>query len=588
MATADKLITVAENVPKVYHAGQLNVIENTSTLKKSASGSAFLLDDISPVTHEMGVKVRGKNLVDDTKKLFTGGNIFFGFTQSSGIIPIKLSKGTYTFSVVTTDGTTTNLYIKNSDNTKILFTAYSENKLTFTLSETQDILLSVYKSEYTSTDDVVTAQLELGTTPTAYTPYVPDLTAIKVKRCGKNLLNQSTTELGTLKQGYDPTNIRDLEDNTWYAALTLSGYYDPAHRMPEYALNGESIKVKTGSQSSGAYYGLSKSLQCNPSTTYTLSYNMENGLTKNASGIGFYDADKKHISFAYCDSGSSFTTPSNCYWIIVCFHGNAEDTYATYSDIQLELGTTATDYEPYKEYAEYTPTADGTVEGVTSLYPSTTLTTDTNGVMIDCEYYKDIDVNDIIERTVTAYTNPKIKTVGYAAFQNCKVLASVNLPNATYIDGAGFMNCELLKFVNIPNVTNINGAAFQNCNALTSINLPAVTTMSSAVFYNCTSLITVDFSAITNFTGGVFANCKALKTVIIRNNTMCTLGTTSAFSNCTLINGTGGYIYVPSSLIDTYKTATNWVTYASKFRALEDYTVDGTTTGALDESKVSA
>ena len=47
-----------------------------------------------------------------------------------------------------------------------------------------------------------------------------------------------------------------------------------------------------------------------------------------------------------------------------------------------------------KEYipqVEYTPNADGTVEGVTSLYPNTTLMTDTEGVTIDCNYYKDID-----------------------------------------------------------------------------------------------------------------------------------------------------------------------------------------------------
>ena len=31
------------------------------------------------------------------------------------------------------------------------------------------------------------------------------------------------------------------------------------------------------------------------------------------------------------------------------------------------------------------------------------------------------------------------------------------------------------------------------------------------------------------------------------------------------------YLYVPSSLIETYKTATNWSTYANRIRAIEDY-----------------
>ena len=34
------------------------------------------------------------------------------------------------------------------------------------------------------------------------------------------------------------------------------------------------------------------------------------------------------------------------------------------------------------------------------------------------------------------------------------------------------------------------------------------------------------------------------------------------------------------------QAATNWSTYAAQFRALEDYTVDGTTTGELDETKI--
>ena len=41
--------------------------------------------------------------------------------------------------------------------------------------------------------------------------------------------------------------------------------------------------------------------------------------------------------------------------------------------------------------AEYTPNADGTVDGVKSLYPTTVITTDTDGVTIDCEYNKDLN-----------------------------------------------------------------------------------------------------------------------------------------------------------------------------------------------------
>ena len=61
------------------------------------------------------------------------------------------------------------------------------------------------------------------------------------------------------------------------------------------------------------------------------------------------------------------------------------------SNIQIEFGTVVTDYMPYVEPTEYTPNTDGTVEGIASLYPTTILSTDTDGVTIDCEYNRDIN-----------------------------------------------------------------------------------------------------------------------------------------------------------------------------------------------------
>ena len=63
----------------------------------------------------------------------------------------------------------------------------------------------------------------------------------------------------------------------------------------------------------------------------------------------------------------------------------------TLTDVQFEIGSTATEYEPYIEPTEHTATADGTVEGIKSLYPNMTLLTDTEGVIISAEYLKDID-----------------------------------------------------------------------------------------------------------------------------------------------------------------------------------------------------
>lgn len=66
----------------------------------------------------------------------------------------------------------------------------------------------------------------------------------------------------------------------------------------------------------------------------------------------------------------------------------------------IELGSTATEYEAYKEPIEYSVNSNGTVTDVVSIYPNMTLTTDTLGATIDCEYSKDI--NKVIEELTNA------------------------------------------------------------------------------------------------------------------------------------------------------------------------------------------
>lgn len=86
---------------------------------------------------------------------------------------------------------------------------------------------------------------------------------------------------------------------------------------------------------------------------------------------------------------------------------NSGYSEATSQKCQIEIGSTATPYTPYISLTTvnvtrygtvetdspqtYTPTADGTVSGVKSLYPITTLMTDTAGVIINAEYNKDLN-----------------------------------------------------------------------------------------------------------------------------------------------------------------------------------------------------
>ena len=53
MTTAEKLVKVAENVPKVYKAGQQSMVDESKIIEKTVSGSVIALDDVSEIPHEV-------------------------------------------------------------------------------------------------------------------------------------------------------------------------------------------------------------------------------------------------------------------------------------------------------------------------------------------------------------------------------------------------------------------------------------------------------------------------------------------------------------------------------------------------------
>jgi hypothetical protein len=150
----------------------------------------------------------------------------------------------------------------------------------------------------------------------------------------------------------------------------------------------------------------------------------------------------------------------------------------------------------------------------------------------------------------------------------------------------------------LPKAESIDIYAFQTCKKLQKIKFPNATYIGHNCFENCYSLEEVDLPKATYIGDDGFVSCIALKRIILRNNTVCGLyqGRSPIGFNCYHFSGrassnnpTGtkdGYIYVPRGVVEKYKTTTGWSTYAEQFRALEDYTVDGTITGDLDPDKI--
>lgn len=197
----------------------------------------------------------------------------------------------------------------------------------------------------------------------------------------------------------------------------------------------------------------------------------------------------------------------------------------------------------------------------------------------------DTRFKDLIEGTLTEVSDSTITSIRNHAFYECPNLTSADFPSATSMGEYAFGFCPSLISVNFPLVTSMGSYIFSSCSSLTNVNLPLVTLLKFSIFYGCSSLKSVDFLLVTSIDTRCFASCSSLTSLIIRTGQVCTLKSTNAFSDTPIASGMG-YIYVPSALIGDYKTAANWSTYAAQFRALEEYTVDGTTTGELDPTKI--
>lgn len=118
-------------------------------------------------------------------------------------------------------------------------------------------------------------------------------------------------------------------------------------------------------------------------------------------------------------------------------------------------------------------------------------------------------------------------------------------------------------------LTEVGANAFYYCQSLHTIDCPQVNSISRYGIGYCTALKRVEFPKLTTLYGLAFAYSSNLDTLILSNNRVCSLKSTDVFNNTPIKNGTG-YIYVPDNLIDIYKTATNWTTFANQIKPISE------------------
>lgn len=183
---------------------------------------------------------------------------------------------------------------------------------------------------------------------------------------------------------------------------------------------------------------------------------------------------------------------------------------------------------------------------------------------------------DVINKTCAELVNRKITKISSGFQQDNKNLWRVELPALVESGESVFTGCQEMTIFKVPALKKVSSGAFANMPKMTSFYFPSLETMKGwgYNFNQDKAVERIYFPKLTSEIGNSdFNNCLKLTALILGANSVCTLSNVSAFSYTPInrYNNTIGYIYVPRALVDSYKAATNWSTYADRIRAIEDY-----------------
>ena len=204
----------------------------------------------------------------------------------------------------------------------------------------------------------------------------------------------------------------------------------------------------------------------------------------------------------------------------------------------------------------------------------------TNNTFLNCSALSNLTVgltitvsNQFSRLTgLTTLTMPSCSQIAASTFASGTIvmntdLKSVYAPVCTSIGASAFAYHASTAFASIqstyfPACETIGTYAFRSCTYLSQVNFPAAKDVQDYAFYQCTSLTTAIFGQCATMSAHAFDACSALASLYLLGSSVCTVNadpfSTIAFSST-------GKIYVKSSLVTTYQTATYWSNYSSLF-----------------------
>lgn len=449
----------------------------SNALKGTASGAVVALNDVSPVEHEVECVVRSKNAI---------------------IYPFISSDGTYAGDESVEDSgveiTTENGEITLNGTANTNFTFWLCNNVSL-LPDTQYTLHGLTGVKTGNQIQLFVAELAGGSLGTYYASIWTDVS--KPFTTSKDASKKYAIVL-YIKSGVKFENITiqpmleiGTEATEWapYVAPDTVSLNKHGKNIAEYS---EVTKSSTYAWANASF------LKTLPLGKYVLSCNFaqkgyvsrvlisvkENGSTTTLNSASSTEESGK-LSFSF------EITDTSKIWLFTFFANGTADTLETeaiceFSNIQLEVDSGTgepTAFEEHVTAVKYAPDADGTVEGMTSLAPNMTLMTDTEGVVIDVTYNRDI--NKALDEVGTEVASDDWKQAPVLTIEITEQCTAIDV---TEIDGKPFEFTELAGYVELVTTTSHEGrmaillnttGSGASYNGLVCLNAPGSTAASA-------------------------------------------------------------------------------------------------------------
>lgn len=172
---------------------------------------------------------------------------------------------------------------------------------------------------------------------------------------------------------------------------------------------------------------------------------------------------------------------------------------------------------------------------------------------------------------ITELYMPLLSSASSAVFWGTR-MSSVSFPNLPYVNQTLFYQCTKLESYYLPAVTYVSQGGFQVCTALPYVTFPLVSYIGQYAFSGCSALSTAEFSILAKISNNAFRDCKSLMSLYLYSDSVCSASGANIFTNTPMAassyTGAFGSVFVPASLVDSYKANSVWSSIADRITAI--------------------